>query len=88
MLRNLLRDLRAHLGQPGARETPDAQDPPRPDPAGKLALLRDLAKEMETLMPQAAARGADVPFAIVPRAYRFLDMVEAAPGVSHIQPSA
>lgn len=83
MLRNLLRDLRAHGGQPGAREVPDVEDPLQPDLAGKLALLRDLAKEMEALMPEAAAQGSAIPFAIVPRVYRFLDMVEATLAGEH-----
>lgn len=77
MLQNLLRDLRARLGQAEASETPDAEDPRRPNAMGKLSLLRALGEEMEGLMSEATRRGAHVPFDAPPRMERFLRMVEA-----------
>lgn len=51
--------------------------PPHGRPPEKVRLLRDLADEMETLMPTIEARGGNVPWAAVPHARRFLDLVEA-----------
>jgi RNA polymerase sigma factor (sigma-70 family) len=44
--------------------------------ASKLAVLREAAALMARIMPDAAMRGAAINPAIVPRTYRFLDMVE------------
>ena len=46
-------------------------------PKEKLRLLRGLAGEMEALMPAAEAQDGVVPWAILPHAHRFLDLVEA-----------
>ena len=50
---------------------------PCPTPADKLRLLRDLAAEMEQLMPRVAALGIRVPNAIVLPAHRYLDFIAA-----------
>lgn len=77
MLRNLLRDTRRFL-DPGRLEEPEASDDaPFPSPTDKLNRLRELAREMETLLPQVAATGVAVPTAAAPSARRFLDVVEA-----------
>ena len=49
-------------------------------PEEKVRLLRDLAGQMEALMPTVEARGGAVPWAAVPHAHRFLDLVEAVMG--------
>ena len=54
--------------------------PPHGQPQEKLRLLRGLADEMEALMPAVEARGGAVPWAAVPHARRFLDLVEAVAG--------
>jgi len=74
MLRGLLRDARAFAGAPAV----ESEDRPHAEPAAKLAVLRGLSEEMERMMPRMAARGAEVPSAVVPRAQRFLAMVEAS----------
>jgi len=51
--------------------------PPHGRPQEKLRLLRGLADEMEALMPAVEARGGMVPWAALPHARRFLDLVEA-----------
>lgn len=51
--------------------------PPHGRPEEKVLLLRDLAWQMQALMPAVEARGGSVPGAAVPHAYRFLDLVEA-----------
>jgi hypothetical protein len=51
--------------------------PPHGRPQEKLRLLRGLADEMEALMPAIEARGGMVPWAALPHARRFLDLVEA-----------
>ncbi len=56
--------------------------PPHGRPAEKMRLLRDLAGQMEALMPPIEARGGTVPWVAVPHAHRFLDMVEATMKVS------
>lgn len=71
-LESLLESARAFCGQP------DKSSAAVLSPAAKLARLRELAREMEALMPQVVAVGADVPGAAPERARRFLDQVEAA----------
>ncbi len=56
---------------------PDDEPPYTPDPAQKLAVLRALAQQMETLMPRVAARGARVPTRVGPQALRYFDLVDA-----------
>ena len=51
--------------------------PPHGRPREKMRLLRDLAGQMAALMPAVEARGGSVPWAVVPHAQRFLDLVEA-----------
>ncbi len=70
MLQNLLGDTRQFVGL--SRESAPA--PTAPD--SRLAALREIGARMESLMPQVAAEGADVPTAIVARAYRYLDIGE------------
>jgi len=72
MLQNLLQDTRQFVGL--SREPAPVQT----IPGAHLAALREIGAQMEALMPQAAERGADVPTAIVARAGRYLNMVEAA----------
>lgn len=55
---------------------PDDEPPYTPDPAQKLAVLRELARQMEALMPQVAAQGVRVPSRIMPQAFRYFDLVE------------
>ena len=51
--------------------------PPHGQPQEKIRLLRALADEMEALMPAIEARSGSVPWAALPHARRFLDLVEA-----------
>ena len=53
-------------------------DPPAPTSAAKIARLRELGKDMETLMPQMKAKGCSMPEAVVAPAYRFLEMIAEA----------
>jgi len=53
--------------------------PPHGQPEEKVALLRDLAGQMEALMPAIKAQGGSAPWAAVPHAHRFLDLVAALP---------
>ena len=75
MLNNLLQDARQFAGLPAGPYDRAAE---ASDAGGRLAHLRGIAAQMESLMPQVAARGADVPAAMPERSGRFLDMVEAA----------
>lgn len=52
--------------------------PPQHTPSSKLQILRQLAVQMQQLMPEVVGRGGQVPTAIVPGAHRFLDLVEVA----------
>lgn len=51
--------------------------PPHGSPREKLRLLRDIADQMEALMPVIEAQGGRVPWAVLPHARHFLDLVEA-----------
>lgn len=51
--------------------------PPHGQSKEKVRLLRDLAEQMEALMPAVEARGGSLPWAALPHAHRFLDLVEA-----------
>ena len=51
--------------------------PPQGRPEDKIRLLRDLAGQMEALMPAIEARGGNVSWAAGPHAHRFLNLVEA-----------
>ena len=55
--------------------------PPHGRPEEKLCLLRAFAGQMEALMPTIEARGGSVPWAVVPHARRFLDLVGAVVGI-------
>lgn len=56
---------------------PDGQEPPLwPEGLVEISRLRDLAAEMEALMPQLAETGGDLPWSIVPAAHRYLDLAE------------
>lgn len=50
--------------------------PSLPSPQEKLDTLRRLADEMVALMKQVSAKGQAVPEAVVPGAYRYLDLVD------------
>lgn len=76
-LRNLLRNTRRYV-DPSRPDEPDADDDtPFASPGDKLDRLRDLGREMETLLPQVAQAGAEVPTAAALSVRRFLDFVEA-----------
>ena len=75
MLNNLLQDARQSAGQPAGPYDRAAE---APDAGGRLGHLRGIAAQMESLMPQMAAHGADVPSAMPERARRFLDLVGAS----------
>jgi RNA polymerase sigma factor (sigma-70 family) len=79
MLRGLLRDTRRLLGvsPEGEEEEAPGDDTNVPGVHARIARLRELAGEMEALMPRVAALGAEVPQAMVPRAHRFLDLASA-----------
>jgi hypothetical protein len=79
MLRGLLRDTRRLLGASpeGEEEEAPGDDTNVPGVHARIARLRELAGEMEALMPRVAALGAEVPQAVVPRAHRFLDLASA-----------
>jgi len=51
--------------------------PPHGRPQEKVHLLRALADDMEARMPAVEARGGSVPWAALPNARRFLNLVEA-----------
>ncbi len=70
-----LREVSEYLGLP-PRYVMETL-PPHGRPEGKLRLLRDLADEMEVLMPAVEARGGEMPWAVLPHARCFLDLVEA-----------
>ena len=74
LLTNTLRHAQAFLGRdlsPKAEEMPD-----HPNPFEKIVILRDLASQMELLMPDLEAAGANVPFKIVLYMKRYLNLVE------------
>jgi predicted nucleotidyltransferase len=73
MLRGLLHETREFAGS--TRVEVDCPPPPTP-PVDKLHLLRCMAAEMETLMPQIVAQGGEVPWAIVGPAHRYLDLAQ------------
>ena len=80
MLYDLLRNAGIQAGQI-EEATKSTELPPTPEPADKLKVLRQIAGKMETLMSRTTAKDGqttDIPVAVVPRAYRFLDMVEAS----------
>ena len=51
--------------------------PPPLQPAEQAAALRELAHEMEALMPRAVELGARVPLDAIPQIYRFFNLAEA-----------
>ena len=51
--------------------------PAHGQPEEKVRLLRGLADAMEAQMPAVEARGGTMPWAVLPHARRFLDLVEA-----------
>jgi Nucleotidyltransferase domain len=51
--------------------------PPCPEPASQMALLREMASEMEEIMPRVVALGGHVPWEAVTQTYRFFGLVEA-----------
>lgn len=61
--------------------------PPHKLPSEKLRLLRGLATQMEARMPAVEARGGSVPWAVVPQAHRFLDLVEAVAAEASAAPT-
>jgi len=67
MLQSLTGDAQQFVGLP--REA-------HPAAGARLDILRGMGARMETLMAQVSKEGADVPAAIVARAYRYLDMVK------------
>lgn len=72
MLRSTLADGQCYAGV-------DVTFPPsRPYPgaASTVAILREAAVAMDSVMQRAATHGAVVNPALAPRAHRFLDMVE------------
>ncbi len=70
-----LQGARRFAGLPPA---PEAESlPPHPEPAAKLALLRELAAQMEGVMPHIEAAGGSVPTEVAPRATRYFDLIEA-----------
>jgi hypothetical protein len=75
LLTNPLRDVQAFLGRPLCAKAEDW--PVHPLPAEKLAILRDLAEQTESLMPVLAAAGANVRFDLIPSMHRYLDLIEA-----------
>jgi len=70
-----LREVSEYLGLPPRYIMENL--PPHGRPREKMRLLRDLAGQMEALMPAVEARGGSVPWAAVPHAHRFLNLVEA-----------
>ena len=58
--------------------------PPHGHPQDKLRLLRGLADAMEMRMPTVEARGGSVPWAALPHAHCFLDLVEAVTKSSNV----
>jgi len=73
-----LREVSEYLGLPPRYSIETLPQQSRPEE--KLRLLRGLAGQMEALMPAVEARGGSVPWAAVPHAHRFLDLVEAISG--------
>lgn len=85
LLTNPLREVQGFLGRPPC---PKAEDwPAHSLPAEKLAILRDLAEQAESLMPALATAGANVPLEVVPSMHRYLDLIEAVANQT-IPPSA
>lgn len=50
--------------------------PSHQTPGEKLKLLRQLAEHMRAMMPKVATLGREVPDAIVPGVYRYIDLIE------------
>ena len=58
-------------------QSPGALDlPPPVEPAGQLLLLREIAREMESLAPRLIAIGAAVPAGAITQVHTLLDLVE------------
>jgi len=55
---------------------PHIEVPSHQTPCLKLQFLRQLARQMEEFMTEVVEGGGQVPTAIIPGAYRFLDLVE------------
>lgn len=75
LLTNSLRDVQKFLGRP--LSPTNEEMPAHPSPSEKIAILRDLASQMEKLMPDLEAAGVAAPYAVVPSMRRYLDLVEA-----------
>jgi hypothetical protein len=70
-----LREVREFVGLPAALALTD--DTTFPSPAAKLGCLRELATEMDSLLPQVVARGGHVPEEIISSAYCYLNLIAA-----------
>jgi hypothetical protein len=75
LLTNHLREAQAYLGRDLSPKFEEMAD--HPHPSEKIAILRDLAVQMASLMPALADVGAHVPETIVPSMARYLDLIEA-----------
>ena len=73
-VRSIHQDVRKLV--PGAAPLIETRLPDAPTPADKMRLLRVLCGDVVALMPQIAAQGIAVPTAIIPSAYRYLDLIE------------
>lgn len=71
---NSLRQVQEFVGVPLCAVS---EETPVPSPAAKLSLLRDLAAQMEILMPAVEKAGGKIPAEIVPQARLYLDFVGA-----------
>jgi hypothetical protein len=78
LLRYVLRSLDQSRTYAGGSLPPLAFDdlPPHGSPPAKLALLRQLAEDMQRLMAELAARGEPVPGEIVASADRYFDLIQ------------
>ena len=69
-------EVQRYLGDPPGMQS--SETPPAPTPADKMRQLRDLTGRMQALMARVAERGQDVPWAVVPGVFQYLEMVESA----------
>lgn len=60
--------------------------PTHQSPLTKLRILRQLADHMRTMMPLVSEQGFEISTAILPGAYRYLNMVEAVINVTPLLP--
>jgi predicted nucleotidyltransferase len=60
--------------------------PAHQSPLTKLRILRQLADHMRTMMPMVTGQGIEIPNAILPGAYRYLNMAEAVISIGPLLP--